>query len=853
MRPIKLTMQAFGAYPDRVEIPFEKLGNLYLINGATGSGKTTIFDGICYALFDCASGSLREKDSFRSHFAKDDTKTFVEFSFLFNGEEYKILRTPSYLRKKLKGEGYREVPSCVEFYLPDRKIITKNDEVKKLINEILGINAEQFSQIALLAQGEFLKLLNSDTQTRSKIFRTIFKTQKYLDLASKLKDEFLSYKNKYNLDKNSILQYIAQISSEDIEINDLKNNYQKFGELNSFDEFILKIKNENSIDSKHYEAKNKKLSNIQKEFIEYNKILENIKTKQNLLENKEKFEKELSILGQQFLPIENEYKHLDEKNKQKDFLKTKINDLKSDIEKIEEIEIENEKFLILDKKKNKNAENFQKLNSKLLNLKNDFLKNSYLKILDTKETLSLKQKEFEDFKILVQNKKNEFDFLYNMYLSIQAGILAKDLKEDTPCPVCGSKIHPNPAKINDSDVSKEKLDKQKNELNFLQNNLADLSLECGKINSSLSNLKENFENLKTRFGIEFDENDIDFQNVKNIDYNKEIKKTEDELELNSSEKEKILFEVSSIISKIETLKKDIKTDTKTLKEEYKTTSDSLKILENNIKKTEENYNIFNTKIQKLKSNIELLNSQIDEQKNIDVNTFSVVEQKKNELEISLKNLQIELENISAKKSLNCDLIYKIEKKYNEFLQNEKMYKEYKVLSEMANGNMANKAKITFEQYIQGYYLDMVLYEANKHFKRMTNNRYILQRKTEIDNLVSKTALELDVMDFYTFKKRATKTLSGGESFKAALSLALGLSDCVANISGIINIDTLFIDEGFGTLDSESLELAINVISELSNSKRQIGIISHVEELKNRIQNQIVAIKTQNGSKLEIVY
>ena len=853
MRPIKLTMQAFGAYPDVIEIPFEKLGDLYLINGVTGSGKTTIFDGICYALFDCASGSLREKDSLRSHFAKDDTKTFVEFSFLFNGEEYKILRSPSYLRKKIKGDGYREIPASVEFYLPDGKIITRNDEVKKQINEILGINSEQFSQIALLAQGEFLKLLNSDTQTRSKIFRTIFKTQKYSDLALQLKNEFLSYKNNYNLDKSSILQYVSQIITEDTEINNLKNDYQKFDELNSFNDFILKIKDENSIDTKKYDTKNEKLSNIQKEFVEYNKILENIKTKQNLLDSKEKFEKELVSLNSEFFPIENEYKLLDEKNKQKDLLKTKINTLKTDIEKIEEIETENKKLLILEKNKKENEQEFEKIKSKLLNLKNEFLKNSYLKILKTEENLSSKQKEFEDFQTKVQKQKNEFDFLYNMYLSIQAGILAKNLKENTPCPVCGSKNHPNPAKINTSDVSKEKLDEQKKELNISQDNLNELSLECGKINSHLNNLKENFKNLKTRFGLEFDETEVDVKEIKNIDYDEEIKKIEDKKISNSEEKDKILLEISSVSSKIETLKRDIKSDIKNLKEEYKISKNNLEILENKIKTTEENYNTFNTKIQKLKSNIELLNSQIDKQKNIDVETFSAIEKKKNELESSSNELQIELENISVKKKLNYDLINKIEKRYVEFLQNEKMYKEYKILSELANGNMSNKAKITFEQYIQGYYLDMVLYEANKHFKKMTNNRYILQRKTEINNLVSKTALELDVMDFYTFKKRATKTLSGGESFKAALCLALGLSDCVANISGIINIDTLFIDEGFGTLDSESLESAINVISELSNSKRQIGIISHVEELKNRIQNQIVTIKTENGSKLEIIY
>ncbi len=847
-------MQAFGAYPEKIEIPFEKLGSLYLINGATGSGKTTIFDGICYALFDCASGSLREKDSLRSHFAKDDTKTFVEFLFLFNGEEYKILRSPAYLRKKLKGNGYIEAPSTVELYLPDGKIITKNDEVKKQINEILGINSEQFSQIALLAQGEFLKLLNSDTQTRSKIFRTIFKTQNYSDLAQKLKNEFLLYKNKYSIDKTSILQYISQIQSEIEDIKTQKENYQKFSELNSFDDFILKIKKENEVDEIKYEEKNKNLSNIQKDFLECNKILENIKNKQNLISTKETFEKKLLLEKENFIPIENEYKKLNEKIKQKDLIKSKIDDLKSDIEKIEEIEKTNKKFEILETNKKQNQLNIEELKSKLLKTKTDFLKNSYLKILDLEKKLLSKQKIFEEFKTNVQTQKNEFDTLYNTYLSIQAGILAKDLKENTPCPVCGSTLHPNPAKINNSDITKEKLDELKTNLNSKDNELNNLSLECGNIKSNLENAKENFNNLKSRFEIDFDEEKIVFESINNIDYDKKIKTLEENLQSKTAEKEEILLEISSLSSKIETLKKDLKTaNTENLKIEYEEMTKRLEILEKEIKKTEENFNNFNTEIQKLKSNIDLLSVQINELKNTNESTFNEFEEKKTKLEKVSQNLKIELENISIKKNLNNDLIKKIEKKYLEFSQNEKMYKEYKILSEMANGNMPNKAKITFEQYIQGYYLDLVLYEANKHLKKMTNNRYMLQRKIEADNLVSKTALELDVMDFYTFKKRPTKTLSGGESFKAALSLALGLSDCVANISGIINIDTLFIDEGFGTLDSESLELAINVISELSNSNRQIGIISHVEELKNRIQTQIITIKSENGSKLEVVY
>ena len=177
MRPLKLTLQAFGPFASNIVIDFSKLGkgNIYLISGVTGSGKTTIFDAICYALFNVSSGSNRGSSTLRSHFAKDDIESYVEFNFLFNGSEYKIIRHPSYERKKSRGEGVIVERAKALLYLPDGKIIEKANEVDSYIEELLGLNVSQFSQIALLAQGEFLKLLNADTQTRADVFRNIFK------------------------------------------------------------------------------------------------------------------------------------------------------------------------------------------------------------------------------------------------------------------------------------------------------------------------------------------------------------------------------------------------------------------------------------------------------------------------------------------------------------------------------------------------------------------------------------------------------------------------------------------------------------------------------------------------------
>ena len=187
----------------------------------------------------------------------------------------------------------------------------------------------------------------------------------------------------------------------------------------------------------------------------------------------------------------------------------------------------------------------------------------------------------------------------------------------------------------------------------------------------------------------------------------------------------------------------------------------------------------------------------------------------------------------------------------EFKILDEKYPHYKILSDLANGSLNGKPKIAFEQYIQAYYLDLIIFEANKRLKILTKNQFQLLRKKDSFSKQSKTGLDIEVMDFHTFKTRSTKTLSGGESFKAALCLALGLSDVVSYFSGAVNIDSLFIDEGFGSLDLESLELALDVIFSLSESGRLIGVISHVEELKNRIENKIIVHKSDIGSSLEI--
>ncbi|HEX3026485.1 MAG TPA: SbcC/MukB-like Walker B domain-containing protein [Clostridia bacterium] len=183
---------------------------------------------------------------------------------------------------------------------------------------------------------------------------------------------------------------------------------------------------------------------------------------------------------------------------------------------------------------------------------------------------------------------------------------------------------------------------------------------------------------------------------------------------------------------------------------------------------------------------------------------------------------------------------------------ESRYLAVSGLSKTANGELSGRQKLAFEQYVQASYFNRIIQRANTRLDRMTDGRFELRRRESAADLRSQTGLELDVLDHYTGKIRTVKSLSGGESFKASLSLALGLSDVIQSHAGGVEVDTMFIDEGFGSLDSESLEQAIRTLCELTDGNRLVGIISHVSELKERIDRQVVITKSPTGSVIRLV-
>ena len=842
MRPLKLTLQAFGAYPERIEIPFEKLGsnNIYLIYGPTGSGKTTIFDAISYALFSSPSGQYRKNQNLRSHYIGDDVETLVQLEFLYNGEKYCVFRTIKVNKDKIK------TSSLIN--LPNSKVIIGNKETDEYILNLLGINASQFSQIALLAQGEFMKLLNSDTKTRSEIFRNIFKTFDYKLFQEKLKFLAASYHKSYDEQKNSIIQYCQQVESENEDILNYSKNYQSAKNIVEFDDFLNLIKEQNASDKKELSILKSSLDEINNKIIENEKSLQLELNKQKLIQNQKNLIKNFETQKESYEKIKIEYNKLPEKeNIEKDLI-LKIEKSKQDYENsilIKELKENNKKYFInlkdLEEKLNEN-------NKKIDDLKNNYLKFILNQYFDFDEKLKNSQSELLKLQKEFNNLNELHNFEYNRYIASQAGILASELKEHMPCPVCGSKEHPNIAKLPNEIVSKDELDEIKKKLEKKSEKLAEKSRECSLINEKKEQKLLEFKNEKKRLKIEilFEKSE-----VKNIDYLSEIEKSEILKEKNTKDIDLIKLEIEKNNTKITTLNKN-QTDFDV--------DENLKIYENlkiqkdvitaEIKSTKEAFEKESTLFSELGAKLEVINKQIEDYSKI--KTFSKDELEECIFKNNMKKNELtkRFNFINSRFSINEKLLAKLVDCYKKYNEIESTYLEYDILSKCANGDIKGKQKIEFEQYIQAYYLDLVLFEANKRLQVMTKNQFMLLRKKDFTSIQSKESLELEVMDFHTCKKRSTKTLSGGESFMAALSLALGLSDCISGYSNV-SIDAMFIDEGFGSLDFETLQNAMDVIVDLTSSNKLVGIISHVDDLKNRIQNQILTYKSDHGSKIEI--
>ncbi|MEE3343518.1 MAG: SMC family ATPase [Bacilli bacterium] len=937
MKPISLKMVAFGPYKDEIVIDFTKFDNsgIFLITGDTGSGKTTIFDAICFALYGVASGSNRTKTSFRSDFAKDDCKTYVKLEFIHKGVKYELERSPSYMRKKLRGEGFTQVSGDASLIYLD-KVITGDVNVTNECIDILGMNASQFKQISMIAQGEFLKLLLAKPGERADIFRKIFDTYIYKNISDLLKKKYLNKKREYEdlgISVNSLIDNL--IIDDDITNLNIKDILLLVCDSNKEDELFLKKieSNKEKILKDIQQVINDidKAKTINSNLDQYNdvskKLEEKLVDEKIVLEKKSLIEKN-KMIKELIIPLFDGFKNIKdtiifkkgtikETNKKLKIVNENYNELKINYEGISKKQDDaNSKRIELEKLENRLVlyDEIDKLKEELEeydNIYNLLLVDNYNVIINKFNELDKIKIDYNKLCLLFKNKKDNYNNLsfkynndYNRFISCQAGIIANGLKEGDICPVCGSTNHPRLAKLEDNYIKKEDVDKEyddlikcQKELEMTSNKVSSLkkeidykSLELKEYD--LDDVKNSVKKCKSKIKEFINVDNYKLDDVKDkINYLKasikskctDMKGDESKEELmlkitnckNSIESiltdiriinnnyEKINNEKIKLESILETINKEIKEleSESILKEkEYITSYKKLgygsedeyldvKLDDDVLDSYIEDVNRYDNDILELRKEKQVLEDFIKDKKYIIIDEYV---KKRDDLNKLLEDVELSLKNVNSKLNNNIMIYNKLKKIYKQNEETENELSIYEDLSNTANGNIRGKNKIEFEQYVQSSYFDKMIISANKRFSYMTESRYLLVRKTESNKISDKLGLELEVIDNYTGKKRDITSLSGGESFKASLSLALGISDIIQCYAGGVVVDVMFIDEGFGSLDNESLENAISAILKLSDNNKLIGIISHVNELKDRIDKKIIVKKSNQGSIVDVV-
>ena len=934
MRPIELKMSAFGPFAGLTTLKLDALGTdgLYLITGDTGAGKTTIFDAIIYALYGEASGNIRTTDMLRSKYANADTATFVELTFVFKDKTYIVRRNPEYLRPSKRGEGrFTKESAKAQLTMPDKEVITGLVSVNNKIIEIIGLNKNQFSQIAMLPQGEFMRLLLADTKQRIEIFREIFDTEPYLLLQDRIKRDANELYRLVSDYKKSMAQYVADVYCD---------------ENSEYNQALINIKNDSQMSIKEILdiidkiiAQDKSCADeYDKAIISIDKGIDQLNSKLTIAIQTERIKDDYKFALTQLNNLTEEYENVYSIYKAECEKDSERNELSLNIEKSSE---KLESYELLEKYKKDYGKKLDKINNITQDIHEDtnslnecikqidnckkeaeILKNTELEIekLNSKISDIIKKKEGVEYlkdvferKIKAVSQADEAKDRYmsafaayeeanNRYLKMekaffneQAGIMAAALEEGQPCPVCGSVTHPVPAVAGDDAPTEMQLKKYKIYVEDKSKECSELSSQSGLLSGQAESMNNMFLGSIVNFNTQWkealdnssddetirvdiiqlladlgkildeamlekknaDENISKYNNLIKMlsDYDKKVEQFKDKINKSKNELAILSTQNENMQKQISQLEKEL--GNKDIMQAKKLIND-MKLKKVQLDKAYEaakkQYDEYTINIKTLKNRISDLQKQIshtDKQKTPDID-IPMYEKQLEDMKKERLKLR-EKKNIVDIRIANNEKIYKSIERVNEKSEkSEKHYSWLRTLSDTVNGSLSGKSRIKLETYVQMSFFDRIIMRANTRFMRLTDGQYELKRSDSKDNYKNQTGLELDIIDHYNGTIRSVKSLSGGEAFEASLSMALGMSDEIQSRSGGIQIDTMFIDEGFGSLDDESLSQAVKVLNSLSSSDRLIGIISHVSVLKDRIDKQIVVSKGKTGGSSAVI-
>ncbi|MCM1102563.1 MAG: SMC family ATPase [Clostridium sp.] len=954
MRPIKLTMSAFGPYAGTTVLQMDELGGsgLYLITGDTGAGKTTIFDAMTFALYGKASGENREPAMLRSQYAEPDTPTFVELVFAYAGKDYTIRRNPEYERPAKRGGGMTTEKADVTLRYPDGRILTKQREVDEAVRDIIGIDRSQFTQIAMIAQGDFLKLLLAPTEERKKIFRRIFRTELFSELQEQLKKESAKIKRQLDDERLGMEHHIRSIrcAEEDVRAQDelrrAVSGELPFSDMMSLiDAVLLRDRNEEERLAREIARNEEELTKLT-EAIGKEEALQ--KAREGLRKAEEELARELPRRERFFTAWNAEKERAEEKKTLAEWLtlcgaegvrggradqataavnsecrtldewlvrlETSLPEYRELDERKRSIAALTEQFARWKEQCAQKGERFAQLTQetalwkkerqeladageereRLLSTKGK-LKERLAALDDLEHTLEeyetlegACEKAQEAYRLAraeAEEAKAAYERDNRNYLDAQAGILAETLKEGERCPVCGALEHPYPAQCPAEAPDREELERSRARAERMQEKAAAESKRAGE---AFGKAEEKRKALAERAAALLTAEETDHgespQSVAAYRALADRQKADTEAELAAC-RGRIAREEARIarrdaldqsIPKAEEtaaalkeelagLEKEIASCT-ARKEEAEAAWEQLsgRLFFGSGEEAEQALTAMRRqqvaqsaaleRTQREKENHEkrigALEGQIAQMKEqlADAPESHAEEnaEQRERLLFQKKERTKEKETVHARLASNERSREQLATQEEAVRKTEEHWIWVRALCDTANGTLSGREKIMLETYIQMTYFDRIIARANTRFLMMSSGQYELERRKEAENRVSQSGLELNVVDHYNGTRRSVKTLSGGESFLASLSLALGLSDEIQASAGGIRLDTMFVDEGFGSLDEETLEQAMKALAGLTEGNRLVGMISHVAALKERIDRQIVVTKDKSG-------
>lgn len=910
MRPIKLTMSAFGPYAGEQTLMLEELGErgIYLITGDTGAGKTTIFDAITFALYGEASGENREPSMLRSKYADPRTPTFVELVFRCRGRNYTLRRNPEYTRPKARGEGLTTEKADAVLYYPDhRPPVTRSREVTRAVSELLGLDRSRFTQIAMIAQGDFLRLLLAKTEERSAIFRELFHTGAYRRMQEQIRTDYAALDRAFREGQQQFAALAAQLQGEQAPGREAAETL--------LPDTLLRLARSLVEQDRDACGQSDETLALAEQQVERTRLtLERSDQEQRLRQRQEQLQTELAQAQTRYAEAEMLLAECAETLPRQEALRREIAEAESQMPRYDRLEelreqwnqMKQAKALLTEELERREQEQtlaareLEQIRQEWESLsgaeaEGEALQRERSHLAEAKKMLSAHQKRFsalgqagEALEASVDRYtarreqlaavQQEVSRMERLFLDAQAGLLAAGLEEGVPCPVCGATHHPSPAAVTVDAPTQEALEQGKARRRDAEEAAREASGETER-------LRGNWETaLEALLG------QLELEEASEIapaleQRQQQLREQEKELKQSEARNRRQLDRLAFLSRRRPELEETLTKSTLVLEQTRQ-----------QLTRAEAGGEALEGQVQELASLLpfpgkaeasahrqmlsEALETLLERQQTAQQQAAEAASQCST-LEGQLSSLSEQLpallgipvsqarqdwkdavaaKNAAASSRDALHLRYEQNRRCTgelsalaaELEKIEGKLRWMKPLADTVTGRMQGKDKVTLETYVQMTFFDRILQRANRRLSVMTGGQYDLVRQEQAMDQRSQTGLELEVLDHYNATRRSVRTLSGGEAFQASLALALGLSDEIQEASGGIRLDAMFVDEGFGSLDSDALDQAVSALSDLGEGERLVGIISHVSELKERIDRQIVVKKLrQGGSRAEL--